>query len=122
MCLRLKRRTHHVHDLDVSVGEHEGVGRVGHWKQEGEGCAEGGGDEDVQRVDMDGLRLQTNITHKHTNIRHGNEIFISLIRHLTLSNFESSSVLLGDVFLIFCAQNFKKESPYGARYEANVAS
>ena len=54
-------RTHHVHDVDVSVSEHDGVGRVGHWQQEGEGCAKGSGDQDVQRVDVDGLSLKKSL-------------------------------------------------------------
>lgn len=54
----LANKTHHVHDADVSIAEHDGVGRVGHWEEEGEGCGQGGGDQDVQRVDVDGLRLE----------------------------------------------------------------
>lgn len=42
----------------MPVGEHDGVGGVGHWEQEGEGGAQGGGDQDVERVDVDGLRLR----------------------------------------------------------------
>lgn len=50
--------THHVQDADVSVAEHNGVGGVGHREKEGEGCGQRGGDQDVQRVDVNGLRLQ----------------------------------------------------------------
>lgn len=46
----------------MPIGKHNGVGRVGHGQQEGEGRAEGGGDQDVQRVDVDGLSLETEIT------------------------------------------------------------
>ncbi len=63
--LCLYHRTYHVHDVDVSVGEHDGVGRVGYWHQEGEGCAQGGGDQDIQRVDVDGLSLKKDGSHKH---------------------------------------------------------
>lgn len=66
--LCLYHRTHHVHDADVSVGEYDGVGRVGHWKQEGEGCAQGGGDQDVQRVDVDSLRLKKDGSHKQKSL------------------------------------------------------
>lgn len=61
--LCLYHRTYHVHDVDVSVGKYNSVGRVGHRQQEGEGCAEGGGDQDVQRVDVDGLSLKKDGSH-----------------------------------------------------------
>lgn len=51
-------RTHHVHDGDVSVGKDDSIGGVGHGQQEGEGRAQGGGDQDVQWVDVDCLRLR----------------------------------------------------------------
>lgn len=57
--------SHHVHHADVSVGEDDGVGRVGHRQQEGEGRTQGGGDEDVERVDVDGLGLRAAHTHQH---------------------------------------------------------
>lgn len=58
-------RTHHVHDADVSVGKHDGVRRVGHWQQEREGRAQGGWDQDVQRVDVDGLSLKKGKSQRH---------------------------------------------------------
>lgn len=51
-------RTHHVHDGDVSIGIHHSVGWVGHRQEEGEGCAQGGRNQDVQRVDVYGLSLK----------------------------------------------------------------
>lgn len=59
----------------MSVAEHDGVGGVGHWEEEGEGRAQRGGDQDVQRVDLDGLRLEK---HTNTNICLNIEIIIIL--------------------------------------------
>ena len=56
--------THHVYGAEVSVGEDDGVGWVGHRQQEGEGRAQGGGDQDEQRVDVDGLSLKEDESHK----------------------------------------------------------
>lgn len=43
----------------MSVAEHNGVGRVGHREEEGVGGAQRGGDQDVERVHVDGLCLET---------------------------------------------------------------
>lgn len=49
--------THHVSDLQVPIGEDDSVGGRGNRQHKGEGGAERAGHHDVQRVDLDGLRL-----------------------------------------------------------------
>lgn len=50
--------SHHVADFHVSVTEHDGVGGVSHRQHDSEGDAHGGGDERVQGVDLQRLRLK----------------------------------------------------------------
>lgn len=49
--------THHVSDLQVSIGEDYGIGGRGNGQHEGEGCAQCARHHDVQGVDLNGLRL-----------------------------------------------------------------
>ncbi len=49
--------SYHVADLHVSVAEHDGVRRVSDRQHDAEGHTHGGGDECVQRVDVQRLRL-----------------------------------------------------------------
>lgn len=52
----------------MTVAEDHSVGRVGHREEEGVGGAERGGDQDIERVHLDGLRLEMETyTHIHTH-------------------------------------------------------
>lgn len=57
-CLCLLWMTHHVHDADVSISIHNSIGRIRHWQQEREGCAECGWDKDVKWIHVDSLCLK----------------------------------------------------------------
>lgn len=49
--------SHHVHNLEVSKGEDEGVGRCGHRQHEGQAGSHGTGQHHVQRVYLDSCGL-----------------------------------------------------------------
>lgn len=47
--------THHVRDLEVAIGEDDGIGGCGHWQHERKGRAERAGNHHIQRVKCHGL-------------------------------------------------------------------
>ncbi len=67
-------RAHHVINLDVTIGEGNGIGRRGHWDHEGIGSRDSGWYHEVQRVnaEINSLKITTqNDNHKDGEKREG---------------------------------------------------
>lgn len=65
-----KNSCYHVSNLEVPVGEHDGIRRGGHRQHEGKGGAQGTGQHDVQRIEADGARLRKNTALQHHRREH----------------------------------------------------
>lgn len=53
------RRSYHVHDFEVAIGEGDGIRGGGHRQHEGQRGTDGAGQHDVQRVELNGYGLET---------------------------------------------------------------